>query len=201
MFLSGALLLVASVATAGMPTAANSTLPNGIQLVGMNGGVVDAKGQAVVIVRDEFNNSAGSTVTLVFDNCASNPNSDLNLASVQPFLGNGCTISAPGGTATFRVLGGAKALPGNNPGITTACCTVLADGVVLGTLRVGAYDLNSSGGVNAADIALFLGTLFASPAGYRCRADYNGDGLCNSADLAKIMTLPGLTSATAPFCF
>jgi hypothetical protein len=212
--LSGALLLVAGVAMAGVPSAANSTLPAGIQYVGSQGGVVDAKGQAIVTVRDAGNNPViNSTVELLFGACATAVPSDLNLDDVQPFpgLAVNCAgnvvvaVTNASGQATFRIVGGAAALPGNNPGITTPCCTVRADGQVLGTLRVGAYDLNTSGGVNAADQSLFLSTLFASPAGYRCRADYNGDGLCNSADLSKILSVQfgagSGTSAVAPFCF
>jgi len=214
MLLSGALLLVAGVAMAGVPSAANSSLPTGIQFVGTQGGVADVKGQAIVTVRDAGNNPViNSTVELLFGACASAVPSDLNLDDVQPFPGN--TVSCAGnvvvavtnasGQATFRVVGGASAVPGNNPGITTPCLTVRADGQVLGTLRVAAYDLNTTGGVNAADQSLFLATLFASPAGYRCRADYNGDGVCNAADLSKLL---GVTfgagsgvSAVVPFCF
>jgi hypothetical protein len=199
---------------AGVPSAANSSLPFGIQYVGTTGGVADVKGQAIVTVRDAGNNPViNSTVELLFGACASAVNSDLNLDDVQPFAGN--TVSCAGnvivaitnasGQATFRVVGGASAVPGNNPGITTACCTVRADGQVLGPLRVGAYDLNSSGGVNGADQSLLLATLFAGPAGYRCRADFNGNGIVDSADLSKLLSVQfgagSLTSAAVPFCF
>jgi hypothetical protein len=212
--LSGALLLVAGVAMAGVPSAANSTLPLGIQFVGHTGGVADVKGQAVVIVRDAGNNPViNSTVELLFGACASAVNSDLNLDDVQTFAGNAVNcagnvivaVTNGSGQATFRIIGGASALPGNNPGITTACCTVRADGQVLGVLRVGAYDLNTSGGVNGADQSLLLATLFAGPAGYRCRGDYNGNGIVDSADLSKLLSVQfgagSLTSAVAPFCF
>jgi hypothetical protein len=212
--LSGALLLVAGVAMAGVPSAANSSLPTGIQFVGTQGGVVDSKGQAIVTVRDAGNNPViNSTVEIIFTSCASAVPSDLNLDDVQPFPGislncAGTVVTAitnASGQATFRIVGGAGALPGNNPGITTACATVRADGQVLGNLRVGAYDLNTTGGVNAADQSLFLATLFASPVGYRARADYNGDGVCNAADLSKLLSVTfgagSGTSAAVPFCF
>jgi len=212
--LSGALLLVAGVAMAGVPSAANSTLPLGIQFVGHTGGVADVKGQAVVIVRDAGNNPViNSTVELLFGACASAVPSDLNLDDVQTFAGTSLNcagfvmvaVTNGAGQATFRIVGGASALPGNNPGITVACCTVRADGQVLGNLRVGAYDLNSSGGVNGADQSLLLATLFAGPAGYRTRADYNGNGIVDSADLSKLLSVQfgagSLTSAAVPFCF
>jgi hypothetical protein len=72
-------------------------------------------------------------------------------------------------------------------------------------VRIGAYDQDGKNGVNAADQALFMATLFAGPAGYRTRADLNGDGLCNSADLGKMLTvlLGGGSTASnaAPACF
>jgi hypothetical protein len=212
--LSGALLLVAGVAMAGVPSAANSTLPLGIQFVGHTGGVADVKGQAVVVVRDAGNNPViNSTVELLFGACASAVPSDLNLDDVQTFAGNAVNcagnvivaVTNGSGQATFRIIGGASATPGNSPGITTACCTVRADGQVLGNLRVAAYDLNTSGGVNGADQSLLLATLFAGPAGYRCRADFNGNGIVDSADLSKLLSVQfgagSLTSAAVPFCF
>jgi len=212
--LSGALLLVAGVAMAGVPSAANSTLPLGIQYVGNTGGVADVKGQAIVVVRDAGNNPViNSTVELLFGACASAVPSDLNLDDVQTFAGTSLNcagfvmvaVTNGAGQATFRIVGGASALPGNSPGITVACCTVRADGQVLGNLRVGAYDLNSSGGVNGADQSLLLATLFAGPAGYRTRADYNGNGIVDSADLSKLLSVQfgagSLTSAAVPFCF
>jgi hypothetical protein len=175
---------------------------------------VDARGEAVVIVRDCGNNpTANATVELQFGACCSGPVSDLRFPPAQSFPGMAwvlepdavaSAITNEQGRAVFRIVGGAASSPGNPPGLTTACATVRADGMVLGTLRVGAYDLNSSGGVNAADQSLLLSTLFASPNGYRTRADYNGDGLINSADLAKILSVQfgagSLTSGTAMAC-
>lgn len=187
-------------ALASPPTVANSSLPAGIQLVGMSPAGADPKGDALVIVRDAGNQpTPNAYVEILFGPCCSAPAPDLRFAPTQPFPGMGWSFTPGGpiasivtdqhGHALFRIVGGAAAIPGNNPGLATACATVRADGFVLGTLRVGAYDLNSSGGVNAADQSLFLATLFASPAGYRARADYNGDGLVNSADLAKILAV------------
>jgi hypothetical protein len=213
--LSGAMLMIAGVAMAGVPSAANSPVTGGIQLGGTAGGVVDAKVQAVITVRDASNNPVpNSTVELLFANCYSAANTDIKFCNTQPFAGltTNCAgkviaaITNASGQATFRVLGGATALPGNSPGITGACLTVRADGVVINNgnpVRVGAYDLNSASGVNAADNSLFQSTLFQSPAGYRTRCDYNGDGACNSADLAKLLSVQfgaGSTASCASFC-
>ena len=63
-FLCVALLLSATAAWASVPSLANSTVPQGIQLVGSTGGVPDAKGEAVVIVRDAGNNPQGLRAAL-----------------------------------------------------------------------------------------------------------------------------------------
>jgi len=213
--LSGALLLIGSVATAGVVSSANSLVTGGIQLGGTAGGVVDSKVQAVITVRDAaLNPVINATVELLFGGCYTALNTDIKICNNQPFAGltTNCAgkviaaVTNASGQATFRVVGGATALPGNSPGITGACLTVRADGTVINNgnnVRVGAYDLNSASGVNAADNSLFLSTLFQSPAGYRTRCDYNGDGACNSADLAKIISVQfgaGSTASCASFC-
>jgi hypothetical protein len=140
---------------------------------------------------------------------------DLHLSTTQPhhpgtlFDCAGRTVSAVtfgDGIARFRLLGSASSAPGNPPGLTSGCATVRVDGVIIAlTVRIGAYDQDGKNGVNAADQALFMATLFAGPAGYRTRADLNGDGLCNSADLGKMLTVllggGSTASNTAPVCF
>lgn len=209
--------LSAAVCMASVISAANSSMSSGIQLVGTSASGVDAKGEALFVIRDSGNNPVvNATVEVIFASCCAAPNADIRLQPTQPHPNMGWTwpggiakpvaygVSNALGQVRFRIVGGATAVPGNNPGITTSCVLVRADGQVLGNLRVGAYDLNSSGGVNAADQSLFLGTLFSSPAGYRCRADYNGDGLCNSADLSKILSVQfsagSSTSGAAMLC-
>jgi hypothetical protein len=115
-------------------------------------------------------------------------------------------ITLADGIARFRLLGNAGSGPGNPPGLISGCAVVRVDGIIISTaVRIGAYDQDGKNGVNAADQALFMATLFAGPAGYRTRADFNGDGLCNSADLGKMLSVllggGSLTSNTAPACF
>jgi hypothetical protein len=65
-------------------------------------------------------------------------------------------------------------------------------------IRLAAYDQDGIGGVTAADMSLFMDRLFHSPAGYSTRADFNGDGNCNSADFALMLkVLIGATSVTS----
>jgi hypothetical protein len=197
--LCGAMLIVACVANAGVPNAANSPVPTGIQLGATTGGVVDPAAQVVITVRDASNNPvANSLVEVLLGNCYNDANADIKLCNTQPFPGLtfNCTgrvvaaVSDASGQATFRIVGDASAvlvggLP--SPGITTACGIVRADGTVINNgnpVYVGAYDLNGSGGVNGADLSLELNNVLNSPANYRARADLNGTGTCNGADLS-----------------
>lgn len=210
-FLCVALLLSACAAWASVPSLANSTVPAGIQLVGSTGGTPDAKGEAVVIVRDAGNNTLpGVTVYLEFENCMgpSQPNKDMFINRTQPWAVDGASnpqmfyqtfgvaqtpvawaTTDATGTARFRLLGKSNAGPGNPLGITSACARIWLTTVGVGpslNTYVGSYDLNGVGGVNAADQGIFLGSLFGA---YRARADYNGSGTVTAADLAKLLAV------------
>ena len=214
-FLCVAVLSWACPALAGVPNAATSSVPSGIQLVGSTGGVPDAQGQAMVIVNDAGGSPvANHTVYIDFEQCAT-PVRDIHMSLAQPWavLGNmgwSCPNSPPGppwptqtpaawaitntsGVATFRLLGAANATPGNSAGITTPCARLwLGVGAPI-PLIVGAYDLNGAGGVNAADQSLFLGTLFGA---YRARADYNGSGSVTAADLSRLLAVQFAAGST-----
>jgi len=131
--LCGAMLVVAGAATAGVPNAANSPVVGGIQLGGTNAGTVDVKVQAVITVKDaSLNPVINSTVEILFGNCYTASPSDIKICNTQPFPGMtfNCAgrvvaaITNASGQATFRVVRGASALPGNSPGITGACAIV-----------------------------------------------------------------------------
>ena len=207
-------LLIASHASGQVPDAGNSSMPSGLQLVGSAGGIVDPAGKAMMTIRDAAGIPVpiGTPVTIDFFNCTINPNNDLHVCMNQTFPGvslvGACpanpvfgAITGPFGVVEFRLLGHATAGPGNTPGVTAGCAVVRAGvpPVIMTVLRVGAYNLDGVGGVTAADQALFLATFFSSPAGYRTRADYNGDGLCNSADFSKFLSVE-FSGASAVKC-
>jgi hypothetical protein len=191
----------------------NTIVQGGIQFGQVTNGVANPRCELDITIRALDNSPmANCPVEIHFADCAG---SDLHLSDVQVFPGMtvDCanrvvgTTSDAQGIAHFRILGSASALPGNSTGLTDACAKVFAKGIMVNQLnpvRLAAYDLDGANGVTAADEALFMATLFAGPAGYRMRADYNGDGACNSADLAKFLSVlfaSGSTSSVTSLCF
>jgi hypothetical protein len=196
----GILPALALPARADLPSPANTIVPPGIALVGTSAGVVDPNGRTIIVVRDAANEPlANATVSLEFAGCAADPARDLFLATSQPFPGvqydcatnRALAVTDANGRVEFRLVGAAHAVRGIT-GITQPCVVVRVDGVVVNNgnpIRLSAFDQDGGGGVTAADVSLFMDRLFRSPAGYSTRADFNGDGLCNSADLALILTV------------
>ena len=195
-------LLGASAAIAGVPSATNSIIGTGIQLVGTAGGVADVKGQKLITVKDAIGNTVqNSTVTISF---SASTAADIRLCSTQPQPGVGVScgnkevvaLTDASGIATFRVVGyalnpgtGVFGAPGAGYGVGGA--TVKADGVTLGTLTVGAPDENGSGGIGVVDLALFLNDRFSisAPANFRGRSDFNGTNSVDVVDLAVFLNI------------
>jgi len=214
-------LLGASVAMAGVPSAGNSVIGTGINLVGTAGGVADVKGQKLIVVKDAGGTPVqNSTVTINF---SASTASDIRLCSVQPFSGVGVSCSNKevvaltdaSGTATFRVVGFAVnaggAVSPNPPaaGYGAGGATVKADGVLLGTLTVGAYDQNGTAGCSSVDLALVANDKFAfawSGGGLpslRGRSDFDSNNQITSVDLALAATAKfalGSTASCASAC-
>jgi len=197
-----------SFATTPTPTTA---VGSGVQLGGVLSGVSDPHATVRFRILDGSNQPMpNSTVDLLLGNCVF---FEMRIATTQSFAGmtwdcgskTATAVTDANGEAFFRLRGGALAGPGNPLGMINPCVAIRADGVLLGTARLSAYDLDGQNGVNAADQSLFMATLFAGPPGYRSRADYNGDGLVNTADLARFLgvLLAGgsATSAGTPYCF
>jgi hypothetical protein len=184
----------------------------GIQLGGQVAGVPDPHSEFRVRLLGGGQPLVGQTIDVLFSGCAS-VGTDLHPATNQNFPGmtwscanrKASAVTDANGYATFRLMGGASATPGNSPGLVGACALVVGyGGIVFANVRVGAYDLDGTSGVNAADQSLFMQTLFAGPGGYRTRADYNGDGLCNTADFSKflgILLLGASATSATPVCF
>ena len=182
-FLAACGLLIASVAAAGVPSAINSSIGNGIKLGGTTGGVVDVLVAKTITVRDGSNAIiVGSNVVLNFSTCHAG---DIKMSSLQPahvgfFNCPARTVYAltnGSGVATFTIAGFST---GATPALSAACATVVADGQLLGNLLVSTVDENGIGGVNPTD-----GTLWQADRNsgiYRERSDYDANGLINPTD-------------------
>jgi hypothetical protein len=198
----GLLAFAAGVAVAGVPDAGHSVIGTGINLIGATAGVPDPHGLKQIVVKDAGGTPVqNSTVTINF---AASTAADIRLCASQPFAGMGVScanhelvaLTDATGTASFTVLGGANNVGGGilgapAPGFGLGGATVKADGVLLGTLDVGAADQNNNGGVNVTDLALFLNDRFSitGPANYRGRSDYNGSGTVDVTDLALFLQI------------
>src|SRR5678816_3135222 len=110
-------VLAASAAFASVPSAANSTAPNCVALVGNTGGVLDVAGQFTVIVRDVANVPINNSLVVVdFSGC-----SGLTLCSTGAFAGvtldcgtqTARAFTSAGGSVTFRIGGHANNGGGN----------------------------------------------------------------------------------------
>jgi len=210
MLLACAGVLAASSAMAAVPSPADSDIPCGLNLVGTNGGVADPHGQFTIVVRDLAHNPIpGSSVVIDFNSCEI----DIRVCSVQPFAG--VTASCAGavgsinavtdgsGTATLRIVGGARNSAAHTPGEDYKCATIYADGVNMGTVNIGAFDENGVGGVNPADISVWLPDSFDQPGVYRARSDYNCSHTINPADLSLLLgvSIPGTSlNSCSAYC-
>ena len=212
-------LLGASVAMAGVPDAAHSSIGVGITLVGTTSGIADVKGQKLIVVKDATGTPVqNSTVVINFTNCAA---AEMRLCTTQPFAGVGVScagktvvaLTDATGTATFRVVGfalnpGGGVFNAPAPGYGANGASVAADGVPLGSLTVGAFDENGTSGVNTVDIALFLNDRFSFNPGNavateRGRSDYDGNQAINPVDLALLLaarTAGGSSVSCAAAC-
>ncbi|NOT34064.1 MAG: hypothetical protein HOP12_07830 [Candidatus Eisenbacteria bacterium] len=197
-------LLTASAAFAGVPSAGTSSL-NGLFIrLGStnNSAVVEPQVDKNIVVRDALGGVVqNSTVEIRFGTCTST--GEFRLCGTQPHAGVGVScvdkavvaVTDASGVANFRVVGHALNVGGGTSGAPAAglgnvqCAEVRADGVVLGSLRVKAFDQNGAAGVNAVDVSLVLNDRFSVVGGpfsasYRSRSDFNDDGFVNPVDLS-----------------
>ena len=140
--LTAAGMLVATAAMAGVPSAANSTTPACITLVGSLAGVPDAAaGQFTVTVRDLANNPLnGASVVIDLSGCA-----DLAICSDQ--LDANALVNCGAkttrkftdatGKVTFVVLGGSNG--GGNASTLLGGGKIFANGTLLQTPTVSAH--------------------------------------------------------------
>ncbi len=191
-------LLVASAAMAGVPSAGNSTTPACVTLVGSVAGVPDAAaGQFTVIVRDLANNPLnGASVVIDFSNiddlAICDDQLDVN-ALVNCAAKTTRKFTDVTGSVTFTVLGGGSgsALP---PALQNGG-RIYANGTLIGSPTVPAYDLDGASGVGANDLSFWL-TIFGGgqPVG---AADYDCSGVVGANDLSFWLTQFGNGTSAA----
>jgi hypothetical protein len=214
-------LLLAGAAMAGIPSAANSTIPTCILLA-------DAQSNSncnFMVIRDANNNPvAGSSVTLDFSACITG---DVKLcdtqfsqattvggASTQPAAvvcgSKTITVSADAlGQLCVALNGGTNLANGHGPapGNRPTCCTIYADSKIMGTVvvTVATFDFNTNAAINSADLSTWLSYAGGAFGAYRSKADYTCDGAVNSGDLSKWLVcaglgLPAASIGCASFC-
>lgn len=182
----------AAVAVAGVPSPSNSTIPARINLVGADAGTsladsVSLYAKVTVTVRDlAANPIANSSVVLDF----SGTTSDVQLGDAASQLYQGVVancgtygasaLTDAAGVATFVVMGGGRAPVGAAHAVGAG--KVYADGVLLGPLNVGLYDLNGVDGVTLADLSLWSADYFSST--NPDRANYDQIGGVDLLDLS-----------------
>jgi len=172
-------LLAASAAFASVPSPANSTCPPCFGLVGSNTGVIDPVGEFCVTVRDlanlPINNSlvvidlSACSGLVICDNNEMGFTVDCGTQTVRGFTG-------AGGVICFRIKGYANNGPFGNtsPVNPYNCAKIYADGVLLCSPSVYAYD-HDGDGVLINDLSPQLGDWLAGPP-HESRSDLNCDG-------------------------
>lgn len=194
--LTAAGLMIASAAMAGVPSPGNSTSPACFTLVGNAGGIRDAAGTFTVTVRDLANNPLnGASVVVDLSGTT-----DLKICSDQLDVAALVNCAAKTtrkftdalGQVTFIVLGGSNGA--GNATTLTGGGRIYANGVLIASPTVSAYDLDSSSGVGANDLSAWLGDFgTGSPFG---RSDYDCSGGVGANDLSIWLTAFGSGAST-----
>src|SRR5258708_27359243 len=142
-------VLFAAAAMANVPSAANSSVPACISIMGSAAGTPDAAGTFTITVRDLANNPLnGSSVVVDFSG-----HSDMIICDNQ--LNGAVLVNCPAktvrqftnalGQVTFTVIGGST---GGGLAVSVGSGgKVYADGVLLGSPGASVYDLDHAAGV------------------------------------------------------
>jgi hypothetical protein len=127
-------------------------------------------------------------------NTCSNPDPVVTCTATEKLVS---FVTGDDGCAAIVLVGGAGA-PAQ--GVTpSGCGTIYADGVNLGSVNIGVYDLDSGSGVNPADMSQWLQDSLVRP-GEEARADYDGSGTVNPADFALLLSVSLHQSGTGVSC-
>ena len=180
-----------------IPSAALSTTPDHIRLVGATIGRPDAVGgQFTVVARDLANNPlVGCMVVIDLSSCP-----DLRLCSDQmdPDAQTNCAAKTVRkftnalGAVTFTLLGGSTGA--GNASSLAHSAMIWGNGALMATPSVSSFDLDGSGGVGAGDLSVWLSD-FGSGMNW-ARSDYDGSGTVGAADLSEWLAVFGAGTST-----
>ena len=187
--LVSSMFAVAPAVAVAMPVS-NSTVPSCISLVGSDGTSASSIGTFTVIVRDLANNPMPGVHVRV--DLANAP--DLRLCAQQ--LASGVILDCPGNAASVITDGGGRAvftLMGSaiagSSGSGLGNGRIYADGTLLSSPTVSAYDLDGASGVGANDFSLWFQD-FTIGATY-ARSDLDCNGYVGANDLSFWLTAFG----------
>lgn len=188
----------------GLPAPQYCSVGHGITLGGASALGVDPLTTKTISVRNIFDDPLQhATVVIDFSACVNG--GDVRLCANQPDPGIAVScgtrsvsaVTDANGIATFHLVGsalnpGGGTLGAPAPGFGANGARVLANGVMLGSLTVAAFDQDGEMGVNGADLARFLNDRFSFDPGtpattLRGRSDYNADGKVDVLDLAMLL--------------
>lgn len=178
----------------------HSTIPKGFMLSARNGNTLDPRCEYQVTVRNSSDQGISGIKVELMWSPGSYPRRMVCVPTSPPVPGMTYTLDSNGfhhltnftdasGIAHFRLGGGFVGFAHQNdvmvPGFTqVAICDGAYTTPLFGGFTPSTPDLNSSGGVNSADLSLFNSDLFGA---YQCRSDFNGDGLVNAADQSILL--------------
>ena len=192
-------LVLASVAMAGVPSAANSTVPPCITLVGSLAGTPDDIGLFIVTVRDLAGSPQdGASVTVDFSGCPDiricSDQLDLNVITNCAAKTVRCKTCAAG-RARFGILGGSNG--SGNATCLLGGAKIYANGVLIGSPTAAVFDLDGANGVGINDLSVWLGdfgTILNPAFG---RSDFDCSGGVGINDLSVWLTQFGNGTSAA----
>ena len=184
-----ATLFADSGARAAVPSAAESTTPATIRLVGSTSGVPDTTmGRFLVVVRDLARNPKnGASVVVDFSSC---PDVAICSDQLDPAEQVNCALKTVRsftniqGAVTFTILGVSNGA--GHAASVANCARIIANGTPLRSPSVAVFDLDGVGGVGAGDLSVWLDD-FGSGIPYG-RSDFDGNGSIGSNDLSLWLT-------------
>lgn len=176
-----------------VPSPVNSTIPGVITLVGQGGfGYADPFGTFSCTIRDLANNPrAGVDVVIDFSSCPGmRVCADQNQPGVTVECLNGGTarvhkLTDALGVVTLAIMGCSDPQRGS----AADRVRIYADGELLGSAIIAAFDLEGCNGVGAGDLSRWLDDFGSGLNWNRC--DYDGSGSVGVGDLSVWLTMWG----------